>query len=77
MSWNYRILAHQSEEEIHLQVHEVYYNDEGQPNGYTENGVAVGAEDLKGIEWVLDKMKECSEKPILWAGDKFPHEYKN
>lgn len=77
MSWNHRILAHDTDGEIYLQIHEVYYDKEGVPDGYTMNAIAVSGEDLDSIKWTLDKMKECLEKPILWAGDKFPEEYKN
>lgn len=75
MGWNHRILAHEIDGEIYLQIHEVHYSEKGIPNGYTENAISVGGEDLKAISWTLDKMKECTKKPILWAGDKFPDEY--
>ena len=74
MGWNHRILAHEHRGEIELRIHEVYYKD-GKANGYTENAVSIGGEDLKAITWTLNKMKECRKKPILWAGDKFPNEY--
>jgi hypothetical protein len=74
MSWNHRILAHKDGDEMYFQIHEVYYDKEGKPDGYTANGVSVGAESLDGIKWVLDKMKECVNKPILSADD-FPNEY--
>ena len=74
MSWNHRILAHKDRDEMYLQIHEVYYDKDGKPEEYTANGVSVGAESLDGIKWVLDKMKECVNKPILLADD-FPNEY--
>jgi len=73
-NWNYRVLAHKGEE-VFFQIHEVYYNEEGIPNGYTEKDVGVGSESPEGLSWVLDKMKECIDKPILSA-DNFPNEYK-
>jgi hypothetical protein len=75
MGWNHRVLAHEHKGEIYFQIHEVYYDDSGTPNGYTENSVSVGGESLKDIGWTLNRMKECLKKPILWAGDKFPSEY--
>jgi hypothetical protein len=74
MSWNHRILAHKYGDEMYFQIHEVYYDKDGKPDGYTANGVSVGAESLDGIKWVLNKMKECVNKPILLADD-FPNEY--
>ena len=75
MSWNHRILAHKDGDETYYQIHEVYYDKNGNPESYTANGVSVGAESLEGINWVLDKMKECVNKPILSIED-FPNEYK-
>ena len=74
MGWNHRILAHKDGDEMYFQIHEVYYDKDGKPDGYTANAVSVGAESLDGIKWVLDKMKECVNKPILLADD-FPNEH--
>jgi len=76
MSWNYRILAHEYNKEIYFEIHEVYYNKDGKPDGYTAEAISVGGEDMRSITWILNKMKGCREKPILWSGDKFPNEYK-
>ncbi len=75
MGWNHRILAHQHNDEVYFMIHEVHY-DEDTPRAYTEKGVAVGGDSIKDITWVLHKMLACRKKPILWAGDKFPQEYK-
>ena len=75
MSWNYRVLAHKYEEEIYFEIHEVYYDENGIPNGYKEKPVTISGENIKGMRWALNKMKECLKKPILWAGDDFPKEY--
>ena len=76
MGWNHRILAHEDGELMYFQIHEVYYNKEGTPKAYTTNGVSVGGDTIKSITWTLNKMKECRAKPVLFAGDKFPDEYK-
>jgi hypothetical protein len=75
MGWNHRVLAHKYQEEIYFQIHEVLYDENGIPNGYTAEPVTIGSEDIKGMRWTLNKMKECLKKPILWAGDDFPKEY--
>ena len=75
MSWNHRVIAHQYEGgEVYFHIHEVYYDHNKIPNGYTRNPVVVSGEDLKSIKWNLNKMKECLKKPILKAWD-FPNEY--
>lgn len=76
MGRNHRILAHEHNGEVYLQIHEVYYDENGAPNSYTEKAVFIGGEDLKSITWTLNKMLECRSKPILWAGEKFPNECK-
>ena len=73
--WNHRILAHQYNDEIFFQIHEVYYDKNKKPESYTKNPIYVGGEDLKSITWTLNRMLESRKKPILWAGDKFPKEF--
>jgi len=72
--WNHRVLAHKDGDNWCFQIHEVYYDDEGKPNGYTLNSVSVSAETPEGIHWVLEKMKECTTKPIL-SVENFPEEW--
>ena len=73
--WNHRVLAHQEVDRIVFCVHEVYYDENGKPNGYTENPVSMGFDELEALEWTIDKMKLCLEKEILWEGDRFPEVY--
>jgi hypothetical protein len=76
--WNYRVLAVSNKtypDEISLEFYEVYYNDEGVPDGYTANPVGVGSDTMKGLGWVLNRMKEALKKPVLWEGKRFPEEY--
>jgi len=76
MGWNHRILAHKFDSGIYLQIHEVYYDKNGKIDSYTINPITVCGDDLESIKWTLDRMAECIDKPILWAGDKFPQEAK-
>ena len=75
MVWNHRILAEEYEGEVYFSIYEVYYK-KSKPVSYTSHAVNVGGENIESIIWTLDKMKECTKKPILWAGDKFPQIYK-
>lgn len=75
MGWNYRVLATEGEEDVYLQIHEVYYKDD-KPISYTKNPISIGGEEIQNIKWVLNKIEECLEKPILWGDDRFPAEYK-
>ncbi len=71
MSWNHRVMRHINP--IHkkemLQIHEVYYDEDGKPNGYTEDPVSVHGDDLEELGWVLDQMKVALSKPILNVED--------
>ena len=75
MSWNHRILAHDLGVDTYFQIHEVYYDENGVPYGYTQDPIHVCADTIKGIKLTLRRMLESTKKPILWAGDKFPNEY--
>lgn len=70
-TWNYRVMKFVDEdEEPYHQIHEVYYDKEGHPNGYTENAVSVlSTEGIDGLSWVLEKMAEALTKPILEESD--------
>ena len=75
MGWNHRVLAWEHKGEVTFQIHEVYYDDSGVPNGYTKEAIAVGGEKIGDLKWQLRKMKKCLKKPILWAGEKWPQEF--
>jgi hypothetical protein len=76
MSFNHRVLVIEDGEDYQYCIHEVYYDKEGKPNGYTKRGVEVVAESKDGLNWVLDRMKECLDKKYLWGDDRFPEEFK-
>jgi hypothetical protein len=81
MSWNHRVLATEHEMsdgrvEVYLQIHEVYYDKNKKPNGYTANPITIGGDDLDSLNWTVDRIKESLSKPILWGDERFPEEYK-
>jgi hypothetical protein len=75
MTWNYRVLAHQDGDGTYFQIHEVYYDEQGNPNGYTERGTTMGSETLESLRSELERMRECLSKPVLSYSD-FPNEFK-
>lgn len=70
-TWNYRVMKFVDEDgEPYCQIHEVYYDKEGHPNGYTENPVSVfSTEGIDGLDWVLGKMTEALKKAVLEESD--------
>lgn len=62
--WNYRVMIHPDVkgDEVYQAIHEVYYDDDGKVTGWTDSPISVGGED---VAWVLDRMREALEKPVL------------
>lgn len=75
MSWNYRIMEWEDRGQKYRTIHEVYYDEEGKPNGYgeqpawpmaTQNDEDGTFEDLGEV---LDMMQTALTKDILKASD--------
>ena len=70
MSWNYRItkeIRHHKylhEPETLFGIREVYYDENGDISGISEmpDIIAESVDELKNI---LDRMKECCDKPLI------------
>ena len=75
MTWNHRVMAHKEGDGIFYQIHEVYYDENGVPESFTETGVAFGGESIDDLEWQIQRIKECLKRPII-AADNFPEIYK-
>ena len=65
MSWNHRLMKMKDGEDDFYQIHEVYYDKEGNVESYTKNGVTVGGNDIEEVKWVLLKMLAALDKPVL------------
>jgi len=68
--WNYRVVKSKKwYGEIWYEVREVYYDDEGNVNGYTEEPgrpVATGLQELREVlEWMIKSL----DKPVLVDGE--------
>lgn len=75
MEHNHRLLAHEINGKTHFQIHEVHYDGGGNPHSYTPHPMCVEGSNVFDVDLILNKMKACVKKPILYAGDKFPSEY--
>ena len=66
MSWNHRVVRHRHPSgDESLEIHEVYYDDDGKPDGVTEEGVSVAGETVEELNKVLALMQQAISKPIL------------
>lgn len=74
MSWNYRVIEFVDPDgEPWRAIHEVHYDDAGKPSSYSEDAAIVmssdGKGDVKELGWVLDRMREALEKPVMVERD--------
>lgn len=53
MAWNYRVVRFEEEgREPWLALHEVYYDENGRPNGWTKNPCSFGCDDDEGVDGI-------------------------
>lgn len=75
MSWNYRVIEFicPVSTERWQAIHEVHYDSEGRPISYSEGAACVISSDdggnEAGLAWVLDRMREALDKPVLVERD--------
>jgi len=65
MSWNHRVMKMKDGEDDFYQIHEVFYDIEGNVESYTKNGVTVGGNNIEEVKWVLREMLAALDKPVL------------
>ena len=65
MSWNHRLMKMKDGEDDFYQIHEVFYDKEGNVESYTKNGVTVGGNNIGEVKWVLLEMLKALDKPVL------------
>ncbi len=75
--WNYRLCKKRlTKDAVQYCFHEVYYDDNGKINGWTEDSVEpyyceeepnreVGDDPVQMISEVLDAFKKALDKPVL------------
>ncbi len=63
MNWNYRIIEHVYAESS-FGLHEVYYDEQGKPNGYILDKTPWG-DDIEGVKETLKLMQEAFKAPVL------------
>ena len=74
--WNYRVLYHHHPEEPYFAVHEVFYNDDGEPNGYGAEATPIMGGAPAEIVGTLRMIMEGLQQPVLMGDDKFPEPFR-
>ena len=68
MSWNYRVIRKDtghSEEPYYYQIHEVYYDEDGEVESWSEDPIKPGGTDLPELGGDLGYMVTALSKPAL------------
>ena len=60
--WNNRIVKHEKDDAVWYAVHEVFYNDNGGINGYTEDPITVLGETVEDVKSQLEMIMKDIEK---------------
>lgn len=67
--WNYRLIRFKDEGSptgYWVALHEVYYDDEGNPNGWTSSPADFGGTDrTEAIKALADALDDIAVRPIL------------
>ena len=62
MSWNYRVIKNKVGEH---EIHEVYYDDEGNIDMMTESAISPYGEKIEDLRWCLQAMLAACDKDII------------
>jgi hypothetical protein len=60
------------DDSIYYAIHEVYYDEDGKVNGWTEEPIRILAESLEDLKFTLERLVECFDKPVLDEETKEP-----
>lgn len=65
MTWNYRVIYHDNEEEPWYGIHEVYYDNEDNPQACTKNPTSITGETYSELQDDISKRIDSLRKPTL------------
>jgi len=64
--WNFRVIsAYCGNGEFEYAIHEVYYNEAGEPASWSSNPAVVLAGEPEGVQCQIDLFQKALEKPWL------------
>ena len=69
MTWNYRVLRQVYDGEDFYAIHEVYYDDDGNPQYCTLNSVGAAGDTMDELKQDLLHYVEAVYKPVLDYND--------
>lgn len=73
MSWNYRVMKRKiSDSEFEYGIHEVYYKDTGEIEGYTQNSLVPTFHTLEGLKSELETILKAFDLEIIDDENELP-----
>lgn len=73
MIWNYRVINYTNKDDnetySYLEIHEVYYNEDGSLNYYLLEDPQIGGTNVEDIQETLEKLRKALDKPALTPED--------
>lgn len=77
MTWNFRVVKKPNNHPLTTDeapytfgIHEVYYDNNGNVVSCTVEPIAIDSDSLEGISWMIEKIAEGMQKPVLdWDND--------
>lgn len=73
MTWNHRVISRKYETgETYYAIHEVYYDESGEPYSVTAMPSAIMEESVEDIAWTLERIQKCLSLPVLDYEEDFP-----
>jgi hypothetical protein len=64
--WNYRIIKQVGQDGMNsFGIHEVYYNDKNEIQGFTEESIVPACPTIEGIFEEFELMKKAKDLPTL------------
>lgn len=69
-TWNYRMIEHKNQDgSSWFAIHEVYYDDDGNPKYCTEGPCSANGEDTESLITDMQYMMLALNKPVLLYSD--------
>lgn len=67
MTWNHRVMKSYpaNQEDAWYSIREVYYDENGKVDGYTQDAIDPGSDSIEGLREVLCRMLLALDKPVL------------
>jgi len=53
------------DDSIYYAIHEVYYDENGKVQGWTEEPIRILAESLEDLKVTVERLVECFDNPVL------------